>query len=548
MADYVDKGSKTKLILPFAISAKDRIKTFTKDIEMAAILYIAESNREKGEGHILKKPDEKLVFIAEACYPIWLVPWSGKTLLFDGLSVTTHTLSYDTLPDIRAFNNDIRGSAKTGEAYSVALARNANYFKNFVGKEEKTIDGLIASADFVQDFLVYLSEVKEAEKPLTATVLSPIINESEIAASIHELLDLRAKIHEDVKSIDASMKLLGMTTREKVRAVREEIRGVRKKFDKQVEKVKPRVTRKIRQIQGKYDGKITRISKRFERQLRLVHEDRVKLGKMQRRLGAEMNRCEARIKSCRRRKNRRGEIQWTLKLRKIRTKLPAFEKGIRDADRKIDKLVTSKEREISQERIECDTRIEGAMKILRELEASRTAGIRMKRQEITSLEDTTSLIINQMNEMAKSKKVALNEFDRIGMPRRRGACALVYLPFYLARYEMEAKNRYVVYPPSIVSGMGILTKMKGVLGAAKMKAFLQPRSKAITLFLNQLLTLIQKDPMFEKEVTDAGIHDSVLRMKKLRIGVKRGLKELRDENWISKDELQTFNKLLYIYA
>jgi len=549
MADYLDRGLKTRLVLPFAISAKDRIKDFTKDMEMAAIFYLAESRREKGEGHILKKPDEKLVFIAEACYPIWLVPWRGRTLLFDGLGITSHTLSYDTVPDIKAFNKDMQGSAKTCEAYSVALSRNVNYFKNFVGKEEKTIKSLIVSPDFIRDFLVYLSEVKETEKPLTTkTVLSPIINESEISASIEELSDLRAKIDDDVENLDAGMKLLNTTTMEKAKTIRKEIKEIRKKFARKIEKVKPRVTRKTRQIQKKYDKKITRASRRFERRLRCLHKDQIKLKKMQRRLRAEINRCKAKITSCRRRKNKRRESQLTLKLKRIRKRLPAFERNIRDTVRKIENLETVKKLQTSQQRMECDTRIERATKILRELEASREAGIRMKRQEITSLEEATSSIIDQMNEMAKSKKTALNEFDRTSMARRKKAYALVHLPFYLARYEKEPKKRYVVYPPSIVGDMGILTKMKGALGATKMKAFLQPRSKTMTAFLNQLVTLIQKNSMFEKEVTEAGIQDSVLRIKELRMGVKRGLKKLENEKWISKNELQILSKLLYIYA
>jgi hypothetical protein len=36
--------------------------------------------------------------------------------------------------------------------------------------------------------------------------------------------------------------------------------------------------------------------------------------------------------------------------------------------------------------------------------------------------------------------------------------------------------------------------------------------------------------------------------KQLRIGVKRGLKQLEREKWITKDELQTFSRFLYIYA
>ena len=535
----------TKLILPFAVPAEDRVKAFTKDMEMAAIFYLAESDRGKGEGRILKKPAEKLVFIAEACYPIWLVPWRGRTLFFDGLGVTAHTLSFDILPDIKAFDNDIQISAKTREAYSVALSQNASYFQNFAGKEEKTIEGLIPDPEFIQDFVAYLSEVEEIEKTVTAkTVLYPTIDESEISASIEELSDLRARLREDTKNLGRTMKLLSMTTREQVKALREEIKEIRKKFDQKIEKVKPRVTERIRQIQERYDEEITRISKRFERQLRPLHKDRVKFEKMQERLTSEIDRCEAEIKSCRLCKDEGGEIQWSQKLKKINKKLPTLEKSIRDIDRKIENTETAKKLEISQRRTKRDTRIEEAMKALRELEASREARIRMKQQEITSLKDTTSSIINQMNEMVKSKKAALNELDRIGTLKKRRKYALVYLPLYFVCYETELKKRYVVHPPSIVGSMGILTKLKGVFGATKMKSFLQPRSKAITALLNQLVILTEEDPVFEKEISDAGIKASILRTTELRIGVKRGLKELRDEKWISESELQTFSKIL----
>jgi hypothetical protein len=54
--------------------------------------------------------------------------------------------------------------------------------------------------------------------------------------------------------------------------------------------------------------------------------------------------------------------------------------------------------------------------------------------------------------------------------------------------------------------------------------------------------------MFEKEVTEAGIHNSILRTKNLRLGVKRGMKELNAEKWVSKNELHTLNKLLFAHT
>ena len=230
MANHSDTKSGKKLTLPFAVSAQNRIKDFTEDMEMAAVLYWAESNREKGEGYIFKKPDEKLVFVTKAAYPMWLVPWTKGILVFDGLGVTKHALTYDALPDVDAFNRDITENARTSEAYSTSLSRNSNYFESFAGREGKTIENLVAAPDFLQDLRLYLAETGSAKKPLiTRAILSSIVEQTEISTSISELSWLMTKTSEDVESIDASMKLLNKTTKEKTRTIREEIKEIRRK-------------------------------------------------------------------------------------------------------------------------------------------------------------------------------------------------------------------------------------------------------------------------------------------------------------------------------
>jgi len=534
-----------KLILPFAIPAEDRDKAFTKDMETAAVFYLAESEREKGGGRILKKTAEELVFIAEACYPLWLAPWRGRTLILDGLGATSHTFSYDVPPDVKAFDNDIQRSAETREAYSATLSNNAHYFQSFVGKEEKTIENLIANPGFIQDLASYLPEAKEIEKPVPNKVfLSSAIEEPAISTIAEELSNFEATLREEVNSLGKSMKLLSTTAEQQVRIIRQEIRGIEEKFDEKIRIIKPKVMEKVHEIQRKFDVEIARVSKKFDQQLRLLHKDRVKLERKQERLDFEVSRCEAGIKSCRLRKDEGGELAWRQKLEKSSRELQTLEKILRDTDRKIEDAETAKKLEISNLRSEYDAKVEEAMKDLRELEASREARIRMKQQEIASLEDTTSSIIDQMNEMRKLKKAALKELDRISAPKSQRNCVLVYLPLYIACYETEQKKRYVMYSPSVVGSMGILTKLKGVFGATKMKSFLQPRSKAITTFLNQLVTLTQENPVFEKEVSDAGIQASILQTKESREPIKKGLEELKEEKWISESELQTFRKLL----
>ena len=532
-----------KLILPFAVAGKDRFKPFTKDMEMAAIFYFAERDRKKGEGRVLKKPEEKLAFIAETCYPIWLIPWRGRTLIFDGLEFTNPSISYDVIPDVKAFDNDVQASSKSREAYCAALSQNASYFQNFAGKEGKTIEGLITNPKFTQDLIVYLQDAEEIGKGATTkAILFPTLDESEVSVSIDELSELRDKVKEEIKNLSRSMKLLSKGTREQVKALQAEMKETMKKFDQRIKKVRPKVMEKIKRIRERRDEEVTRISKKYDRKLRSLHQNRVRIERTLERLSTDIERIEADIKGCRERKDEAGEFQLTQKLDEIKKRLPVLDKEIKGIDRNIENVEDAKKIEVSRARTKPDDRVEEAMKDLRDIEAAKEARTRLEQQELASLEEMTSSIIKQINAMIKTKEGALNEIDSIGALERRRKYVLVYLPVYFVCYETEVGKRYVVYPPSWVGSMGIKTKLKGVFGAGKMKSFLQSRSQAIATLLDRLVDLTQENPVFEKEITEAGIKANILRTTELQVGIRKGLTELGDEGWISENEFQILNE------
>lgn len=534
-----------KLLLPFAVSAKDREEIFTKEMERAAILCLAESERGKGEGFILKKPTEKLAFVAEMCYPVWLVPWGGRSLLFDGFGVMTHTLTYDVLPDIKTFVSDIKGSLRRREAYSAFLSDVLNYFQGFKGQEEKTVEGIITSPEFIQDLVFYIQDAKAIQKPvLDKGFLSPTIDESTISSFIQDFSNLRATLKEDLVNLRESMNLLSVATREHVKAIRVEIKETRKEFDEKITVLKPSVLEKVQKIQNKYDEKITALSKKFERQLHQLHQERVGLEKAKRSATLKIERCREKAKSSKLRKDELSEAQWKQKLEASKKQLLTLDKEIGDLDKTIEEVQAAKRFEVSKIRSVWNVRAEAAMKSLRELEASREARIHMSRQEIKSLKDTTSAIIDQIDKMTVSKKSALEELERMGIAQRRRKYALAYLPVYLVCYQTNSKKRHVLYSPSVAGSMGIRTKFKRVFGVAKIKSLLQQRSRPITTLLNQLLTLIEHNPVFEKEIYDAGVEANILRTREQQKRVKIGLERLEDEGWISESEFKTFSKLL----
>mgnify|MGYP003931403905 CR=1 FL=1 len=535
-----------KLILPFAVAGKDRFKPFTQEMEMAAIFYFAERDRKKGEGRVLKKPGEELAFIAETCYPIWLIPWKrGKTLIFDGLEFTNPSISYDVLPDVKAFENDIQASSKSREAYFAALSQNASYFQNFAGKEGKTIEGLITNPNFTQDLIDYLQDEESTKRDATTkAILSPLLDESEVSASISKLSELRNTLEKEIKTLSRTMKFLSKETKKQVKALRAEMKETLKEFDQRIKKLKPKVMNKIKKIQERRDAEVTRISKKYDRELRTLHQKKVRTEKTLERLSTDIERIEADIKGCRENKDEAGEFQLAKQLDEIKKKLPSLDKEIKDIDKEIDDVEDAKKIKVARARTKPDDRIEEAMKSLRDIEAAKEARTRLEQQELADLEEKTSFIIKQIDEMIKEKEAALDEIDSIGAKERRRKNALVYLPVYLICYETEVGKRYVVYPPSYVGSMGIKTRLKGVFGAGKMKSFLQSRSPAIATLVDRLVDLTQENPVFETEIIEAGSKANILRTKELQAEVKKGLTELKDEGWISENELELLNKEL----
>lgn len=534
-------GKARKLVLPFAVPAKDREKALTQEMEKAAVFCLAEMKRKKNSGLLKRKGTcEAMLFIAKFCYPMWMTPWEGRSLLFDGLGIVTHKVRYSELPDAKAFINDINVSAKTREAYSAFLSDRLNFFKDFIGEEERAIEGLVEDAELIQDLATYLKEAKTGIEPMVDRVLlAPNLDEIKISSKIQDLSNHRATLDDEIENLRETMKLLSATTEKHVEAIGERIKEDQKDFDRKVKSLEFSLEEKRSQIREKYDQKITTRTKEVESKLHRLHQKRVKLQKTMQSTNAKIERCEAEIRSCRLNKDETGELRWKEELDTRRKKISVLERDIADLDKEIENAMIAKKKEISEIRSEYDDQIEKAMQGLRDMEAAREAKIQMSEEAIEFLKDSTKTIVDQIDNLIKAKRAALDELGQMGMSERTSEYALFCLPFYLVCYQEKLKNRYTIYPPSFVGSMGILTKFKGALGAAKMKSILQPRSKTIATLLNELVPMIEQNPVFEKEVIDAGIEAKILKTKDSRSEVGKGFDELKAEGWISESELQT---------
>lgn len=539
-----DKVKPAALILPFSASSKDRTLSFTEEMEVAAEFIMAESDRKKSEGLILKKPAEELAFLTKSCYPIWLVPWSGKTLLFDALGVSTRTLLYDVLPEVKTFVNDVQGSAATRQAYSAALQDHLHYFESVKRVEEKTMLGLITNADFLQDFQRYLIEAEEAGQPETEVCLTPVINDADLSSSLNELSELRTTLDEETQSIREAMKLVNATTKQHTDTIRAEMRKMQAELNEAIASAKSLAMEKIREIQEKYDVRILKTSQRFEKQIQDLHQERTKLEKAEERAIGKIERSDAEIQSSKAQRDSGGEKRWKDEKETWKQEAFTLKKSIEALDKQIEQTESQKKTEIANIRTEFNAQSEDAMKDVRELEATRESKTQLSQQEAKSIEESTSTIISQLDTLTKKKRAALEELDRIGIKEQRRKIALAYAPFYLACLKAGARRKYIVYPPSIAGSMKTTTKLKGMFGMSKLGSLFQPRSRALTNVLNQVIILADRDPVFEKDLYDAETQASILKSAESRERILKGITALRNEEWISVNEVQALEARL----
>ncbi|MGQ9744267.1 MAG: hypothetical protein ACUVQW_06610 [Candidatus Bathycorpusculaceae bacterium] len=530
-----------RLILPFCVKSENRVENFSEEMEKGALYCYAELERERGGGLLLKKPEEKLVFLAEFFYPLWLFPWNNLGLVFDGLKTKSYTLNYRIFPNVTNFMENMQRGSKTLETYMIFLSENINYFQLSSDEKTLTVDALLTEPNFLNEFGLYLSEASKAEiSPSEIGFLPTVIDESAILAAVQELENLKAQFKGELVLLYDGMKLLNKTTRNFIKTIRGKIRAIKEEFNNEIKKQKSIITPKVDSINEEYDERITQLTKNFEKQLLSLQKEKVKHEKLREQTLAKIERCKIEAQTCAANKDAVSERKWKEKASESKKELSEIEAKIEEIEEKIKEITNNKSLETFRLRSEWEEKVKEAEKELLELEASRDAKIQLLMQEIEKLEKQTSIIIEQINKLTKMRETDISEFEKLGIKQKREKSTLIYIPFYMACHQSESKKRYALFPPSIVNSVSLLAKIKGALGKAKIRHFLVPRFKTITPFLQGILTLIERDAVFGREISEAGEKADILKTDLMREKIKSGLERLKEEGWFSEKEYEAF--------
>jgi hypothetical protein len=531
-----------KSLLPFATPTQKSEEPLTKDAERATVYCLAELDRNKGGGFFKKHAPEKLVFIAEVYYPFWVAPFGSLTLLLDGLNLASHAIPYTVLPDFKAFTNEMQVRSETRQAYTTFLSNNINYFQVPNNEETKVIDGLIMDTEFFEEFMPYLSEAVTTKAPVVDSVLvAPAKDEDAVLLMTKELGDLQSKFIGDVTELNGMIKLLNLRTKDFLDVLRGEKKETEKKFSKPIKEAKTALEKVTTKINKEHTEKITEMSNQFEQEILAEQKEIITLEKTKEQVTAEIEHCEAEIRTAEINKDDVTAQKWKEKRTELKKELPENSKKTKELTEKIKEIEEKRRQAIFQLEAENDAKIKEASKDLIAVESARDAEISILQKEMEKLEELTATIIKNIDQLAKMREATIAEFDSFGVQQKQERAALFHMPFYLVLYQSKQDTRYTFFAPSFVSSLGVGTKLKA-MGKAKISQLFQPRSKKIISVLNKFAILLGDDVAFSREISEACRKANLLEVETLKQSIAAGLDKLKTAEWLSEQEAKSFNQ------
>jgi len=536
-----------RFVLPFSVPSENRREPFTLDLEAATVFSLAELDRKKGGGLILKRPEEKITFIAKIGYPLWLFPWSETILIFDGLNKYSYTLSYAVFQDTKAFMGNLELSSKMRETHSAFLSDHLNYFQASVTEKVAVVNGLISDHRFLSEFGSYRREaIRIEDQPLNVALLHPVVDESAILHVTQELEVLHSSFKEDAEVLRQCVRLLNKVTNAFIKELRDDVKDIKDEFAVKLKEEEEIIAPKVNRMTEEYDNQMTKLAKNFEKQQLPVQKEKVKLEKSKEETLARIERYKLEAKTSAEKADSAGEQVWKDKINVAHKELSAIGYQLKATEKTLKDLEERRSLEILDLRSGLEAKVKEARKNLLELESSRDAKILINRQEMEKLEKQTKLINDQIGRTVKLREANIAQLESLGikLDAESRESALVYVPFYLVCYQANSQKRYMILLPSVVNTIGFSTRLKGALGGTKIKGLLVPRFRALTSLRDTIQVLTRQSPVFETEVTELGEKANILATGPMREEISKGLAYLRNEGWFSDKEYNTIRHKL----
>ncbi len=533
--------STSHLYLPYSVKDVSRKKPLSENMEIAALLCIAESERKKSS--MLGRAKESITIFCKLNYPLWAIPFEDNSLLIDGMGYVANEIVYYEPPDIEAFIEHLKRHSSVQELYRSALRSHINTFSRFISQKKIQTGEIITNKESLTDLLNYIQDgnlnLKTSESDMNFLV-PPKINREKALEITQKISEHVQKLQGEIKGLHLAIDTVDEEVKKHTERLEEEQNQIREEFEKKLTHMKSEVDTKKAGLENEWHTKTEKIveAHKKETEVRLVEKKKWEqelLKWEQRKSEYEKRRDLRKIKG-----DDVGIARWKVRLRNAQDQISTA----RNKVKRLANFLARSDKEMQRTKVKLNNfykvQLEAEDKRVKDLIKLRDEEIVKKKRRADELSGETTTIIAKIQRMIKRKQESIEKIREATLLWKTRTPTLIHLPFYLVQYDSESGGRRKVHLPTLARGKeGITLKIRKTFRRSlqsKISNLLRPRSKVLEKTLRIFTENTQKESETSRILRKLGETQNQLTNKEFQETVRSGIKKLEKEGWIKPDE------------
>ena len=538
------------LILPYIFEDSRKESPFTREMEAATLLALADEGKRRPM--ILLGEQETVEFISKVLYPVWAIPWGERSIIIDGLKLTSDTLTRFEIPDVKAFTEDLMRCSQNSESYKDALKRSLQLFEGPFPLVEVVLEAFIGDEDVLKEFYEAIEErIWTGAKPEGGLApIPPRVDPEEALERAGEFTREWRIVKSQVAALRYAVEVLEDETAHYKNRVEREIEHVTRFYEEMIASARESAEKEIKELVKRMNAELREAEKTYARMLKETLKKRERLRKAVRRLEGTLETYLERRESSRRKGSNRGVKYWDGKVKKYKRMLSEAEDELREAERLTKELNREREEHLTsiKERYRALTAQEAEKVNI--LEARRDREVKERRKSLEEIEEIASQIKARIELIIEELNRVLKRLVSRTMPWKAEEATIIWTPSYVVKYRSQKRERYKVHPPiNVEDSEGVLKKIQRAILSFSLEyrilSLVQPRSGALERRLFKTLEKrLEADKALREIIDKIGESNNLLEKEEFKDSAVKGLRSLEEEGWISPDER---SDLLRIY-
>jgi hypothetical protein len=534
---FMSTDSQSRYLLPFQRERNEQV-------EAAAILALAESERTKDSGFINKQAGEKLAFILKCGYPLWLIHRNGSEYLFDGFNNSSYPIYYPTIPSAQILKEDVRIKQGLFEDFIEYLSEN-NQLLQQPPSNQILINGLVLNSGLKNEFSIYASEATplSEETAKYCVLFNPTLSKDAIDGTFAAFDSLQFALRQNSERLSSCAALIKQVAEQHRADLNFLLSSTLEEANSKIKACEQLANPQLVKINKLYDRKIKTVSAGYDKK---IHGWETKVKRARKAVG----RAEEKISAYKIKTQKEAyfghnyERRWAKKFTRLRHSLSIANQKLGTAESHLKAVTDQKTSEINILKSELNSQV-GLIKLhLNNALSEKNISLNRVNEKIQHLFDLERKVIGGINRFAGAWNLeGCLENQTLNRSSLAGP-VLVYVPFYLICYQSNGYNRFVIVAPSVFGRIDFSTKFLGVFGVTKIRETLTPRFQSISTFIGNLQELIKSDLEFVNQLTVFANSHNLLLNPVFRRQAQEGLVQLKIEGWLSEKDQQNLGRIL----